>query len=317
MFCCNVLLNYSFGINTNHKEEFVSDNSNVCVTSGGAYTDIDALACAIAYGELRGCDVILPGELNSTVPESVRKMSLGHFLKNAAREYSSYVIVDVSNPDYFPEFVNTDKIITVFDHHTGFEAHWGRKGKIEFVGACATLIWELFTAENKSPSTLTANLLYTAIFANTLNFNASISSKRDEAACNELQKYIDLPNDWIHKYYSEVEAVMLADLMYAFTSDMKVISNGWAIAQIELYDASEMIKNSEFLEVLSECTSKYKNWVLTMPSISEGKNYFVSNSEEIKNAFADSSLNVEWNDDVGTSKKLFLRKEILKILGMK
>lgn len=311
VFCSNVPA-------CNYEGAFMTDCRKTCVTSGSAYTDIDTLACAIAYGELKKCDVVLPGKLNGTVPESIRKMCSGHFLNEAAQKYNSFVIVDVSDPRYFPKFVNEDEIEIVFDHHFGFEQHWKDRGNIEFLGACATLIFEEFEAAQEKPSELSANLLYTAIFANTLNFNASITNDRDIKAFKALEKYVDLPKDWIKEYYVEVERVMLSNLEYALTNDIKVLSdNGWAIAQIELYDASSMIKNSEFIEALEKCTSKYSDWILTMPSISEGKNYLISHSDEIKHIFANPHLGVTWDGNVGSTGKLFLRKEILKILGVK
>ncbi|MBR1734555.1 MAG: hypothetical protein IJ730_03785 [Alphaproteobacteria bacterium] len=48
-------------------------NENLCVTSGTAYTDIDILACAIAFAELNNCIAVLPGIFNATISKSMRK----------------------------------------------------------------------------------------------------------------------------------------------------------------------------------------------------------------------------------------------------
>ena len=55
-------------------------NEKLCVTSGTAYTDIDVLACAIAFAELNNCDVVLPGIFNATISESMRNWNLNWFL---------------------------------------------------------------------------------------------------------------------------------------------------------------------------------------------------------------------------------------------
>lgn len=290
--------------------------NNICVTGGASYTDIDVLACAIAYGELMACDVVLPGRFNKTIPAIVNEMCELHFHEIPQNEYTGFVIVDVSNPAYFPEFVSEDNIIMVFDHHAGFEEYWKSNGRIESVGACATLIWELFEAANKKPSASVANLLYTAIFANTLNFKARITSHRDLKAFESLKRYISLPKDWIRKYYAEVESEMFSNFECALASDTKILDNGWVVMQLEMYDASYCIKNVDFYKTLEKCTAKYTDWLLTMPSISEGINYLASNSDVIKNALK-NSFGVAWEGDVGKSNVLFLRKEILKTLNIR
>ena len=51
-------------------------NNKLCVTSGYKFTDIDVLACAIAYTELNNCIAYISGIFNSTIPETVRKWDL-------------------------------------------------------------------------------------------------------------------------------------------------------------------------------------------------------------------------------------------------
>ena len=118
-----------------------------------------ALACAIAFGELKNCDIVLPGKFNSTISNSIRKWDL-NFSEKFLYDYKKFVLVDASNPKYFPSNVSHEKIKKVFDHHFGFENYWETSEQIEFVGACATLIFELF--KDKAPSSVTANLLCTA-----------------------------------------------------------------------------------------------------------------------------------------------------------
>ena len=62
--------------------------------------------------------------------------------------------------------------------------------------------------------------------------------------------------------------------------------------------------------------SDHSDWLLTMPSISEGRNYFITNSEKVKHIIAEK-INSDWNDFDAKTQKLYLRKEILKILELK
>src|SRR3989344_5793327 len=174
----------------------------VVVISGQLYSDIDVLACAIAYSELlskKGKEsyAVLPGPLNKSVTNSVKSWGL-NFQKVPPDGEKKFVIVDMSNQEYIAEFVDENKVIEVFDHHEGFADYWrgkiGKKSRIEMIGACATLIWEEYKKAglDKDISKVSANLLYTAIASNTLNFNADITNVRDRHAFIELEKYIDL-----------------------------------------------------------------------------------------------------------------------------
>lgn len=284
-------------------------NNKLCVTSGYKFTDIDVLACTIAFAELNNCVAYIPGVFNSTIPETIRKWNLS-YTTEFPQEAEQFVLVDVSNPKYISSQIAINHIINVYDHHTGFENFWNEKGHIEFIGACATQIYELFG--DKIPTTTTANLLSTAIFANTLNFNASITTERDINAYNKLKKYTNLSENWIEQYYSEVEKIMLFDIKSAIKNDTKVLQNNLAIGQMELWNANTLLNNHNFKEILDFAMLDYENWFMNIPSIKDGKSYFITKSQHIKNMLS-KYINIEWNDRIGISDKLYLRKEIIKI----
>lgn len=285
------------------------EKCKLCVSSGWQYTDIDALACAVAFTELNECATFLPGALNASVTDSIRKWKL-QYSTEFPIDAEQFVIVDTSTPASISPEIPNDKIIMVYDHHTGFEDFWGGRGRIEFIGACATLIYELFG--DKIPTTTTANLLSTAIFANTLNFGAAITTDRDIAAYERLKLFTDLPDNWTGQYYSEVEKAILLDVKSAIEKDIKVLANNLAIGQIEMWNSTVLLNNDVFQKTLLEVMSEYDNWLMNMPSIKHGQNYFISKSKNIKDMLS-HDLNVKWNNDIGISDKLFLRKEIIKI----
>ena len=175
--------------------------SQLVVTSGQRFTDIDALACVAAYMEIpvERPIAVIPGPLNLSVTNRIKEWKFDYLTYLDSDDYD-YVVVDVSETEQFAHYVKIDRVVEIYDHHFGFEKYWqeklGDKAKIEAVGACATLIWEEFKKRNpeKKISSLSANLLYTAINSNTLNFRSSVTTERDKKAFEEIKPFTDLPD---------------------------------------------------------------------------------------------------------------------------
>lgn len=296
--------------------------SKIVVTTGQPFTDIDALACAIAYTELlkmEGNDVqcVLPGPLNKSITETVKKWGLKFSIKPIL-ENPSYVLVDISEPKFFANFVTEGDISEIYDHRYGFESYWekklGKNSHIEMVGSCATLIWEEII-KRKTPGNLAnvyANLLYTAIVSNTLNFQASVTTSRDTRAANEIFGYTELPKNWIKKYFKDQDKEVVKNIKEAIVNDTKDVEP--TIAQLELWDSKPILYNHK--KEIEEAILSFnkKEWFLTSPCISESKNYFFTKQKHIKNLLS-KTINVKFEGDFGTTDKLWLRKEILRKLN--
>lgn len=298
-------------------------NKKCIVVGGCAYADIDVLACIAAYTQLlnlKGCHAqgVITGPWNQTIPHSVRQWPT-----KIAKQYLSsgeschFVLVDVSDPKFLEQFVVFENIIEVYDHHYGYEAFWKERlptsAFIEYVGACATLIWERFKQEGlqDSISTINANLLYTAIFSNTLNFKSQVTTDRDKIASEELLKYVNLPNDWISIYYAEVAEEFNKNLSDHVCKDTKLVNlNGTSInfGQLEIWNAAPIIENFD-------CKFQPKpndEWLINIASIEEGCSYFYTNSERLRNVITQITAAEEVNRFLQVSKRLWLRKEILR-----
>lgn len=299
----------------------------IIITSGRVYSDIDIVACALPYKslcDLKGVPVkaILAGPLNDSVPQMVRDFGL-NFETTFSEDPSScqFIIVDFSEPKFLPDFVKQDNIIKVFDHRfLGWDKYWkeklGKEAYIEPVGACATLIWEEYQKEGLAAKikTVDANLLYIAITVHTLNLKSSVTSQRDRNTLNSLKPLITLPNTWIEIYYHQVEESFMKNPEKAMRNDTKIQEIGgvsYGIIQVELWDSRKFIE-SHTKRILS--TLNTPNSFLTSPSISEGHNYIVAGSDEVKNLL-EKSLGAKFTGNVGKTPKLYLRKEILKILS--
>jgi inorganic pyrophosphatase/exopolyphosphatase len=299
--------------------------AKLVVTTGTRFTDIDGLACVVAYREIPPEPplAVIPGELNQSVTTKIRSWPLNYV--TALREAGEYdfVVVDVSEASQLGGFVNKDRIIEVYDHHFGFEKYWqeklGEKAKIEAVGACATLIWEEFKKRcpDKKLSPLAANLLYAAIVSNTLNFQASVTTERDKQAFEELKAFIDLPPDWVARYYQDQEVDIYTNPEQAIAKDTKIqIIKGMrcAVGQLELWNSQAFIE--EHLRQIEVVMKAFEPeiWFFSSPSISEGRNYIFTKSETVKNLLRQVLAIDFFGTDIGVTKKLWLRKEILKLI---
>ncbi len=160
----------------------------IVVTSGSKYLDIDAYAGCIAYAKLLN----LKGIKAKAISSAKQNGSITPYLldlnvrldKYKPVENDKYIIIDVSNKEYFDMFVKENNIIEIIDHHVGYETYWksklGEKSKIEFVGSVATMIVELYEKENliHEISEELATLLISAILDNTLNLKAKITTRK-------------------------------------------------------------------------------------------------------------------------------------------
>jgi len=308
------------------------------VVGGSAYADIDVLACVAAFKQLlqlRGSCAhgVIMGPWNQTIPPSVRRWPIdveNKFLYDG--EKCNFVLVDFSDPSYVDDFVNLNEVIKVFDHHYGYDDYWkekiGDKAKIEKVGACATLIWEEFkkTKNDHQISVVNANLLYTAIFANTLDFKSDVTCERDRLAASELIPYTNLPLNWHEQYYTEIEEEFLKNTLTNIKEDTKAITildTQFNFGQIELVDARSFLKQSidrfAELELKVSEDSKKKSWVVNIVSIEEGCSYIYSNCSELLEWLKMITMpkDLEKKCNSGTilvTPRLWLRKELLKEL---
>lgn len=294
--------------------------SQIVITTAKRYVDIDGLACVVAYQELIPNSLaVIPGPLNQSVIPSIRRWPL-NYLSSTKGHDLEFIIMDVSEEKELPNFVKKDKVIKIFDHHFGFEKDWEHLGQnchIEPIGACATLIWEEFVKSGKQSaiSQVSANLLYTAIVSNTLNFQASITTERDKKAFADLQNFTDLPKEWLTQYFQEIELNAYLNPQEAIINDTKVqILEGMtcAIGQIELWNSESFIKEhtADIEAALKDFNTEL--WFLTSPSISEGRNYIYTKSETVKDFLRRVMYIDFFGGNIGVTDRLWLRKEILK-----
>lgn len=313
-------------------------NMPLIITAGSKYVDIDVLACCVAYKQL--CDlagkesaVHLTGPFNATITSEIESWSHGFINKTPPEEDPNlqYVIMDVSHPDYFESFVQLDQVTALYDHHFGHEHFWcarlGDRSQIEPVGACATLIWEAYKIQGYAEliPTVSAQLLYAAIVANTLNFKSHVTTMRDIRAAQDLQPRTNLSKVWVAGYYNEVERSILADFPAAVRHDTKIIEHNEKqlfLAQIELWNADDLFKSysRETISQIMESIYPDSAWILSLICIEKGFNYLFSNTNIVENDLAKfmklTSVVAEKSFSCWKTDRLWLRKEILKHLKL-
>lgn len=294
----------------------------IYVIAGEQYTDIDAFSCAVAYSYLlkqKGIEnkIYLPGPLNASLTKEIRSWGITIETEINQNTQDSFIVVDVSEPSFIAKVATEKNIIELFDHRYGFEEYWknllGEKAKIEMVGSCATLIWEEFKKSGIPINSLNANLLTIAIVSNTLDFKSSVTTDRDVVAFNELQVFVDLPNNWKEVYFKEQSEYVFHNPTQAILEDTKGIVKEWTFGQLELWKGKDFVDNH--LDIAKEALSSLGNpkWLLSIPSISEGINYIYTENDEVKNMLQ-GIVDISFDGNVGRTSKLWLRKEILKKL---
>ena len=128
----------------------------IIITSGRKYIDIDAYAGIFAYKELLhslGYEVYTKTSayINESIPKVVLDMNF-EFDDVTIDENTKFIVLDVSNPDFFDTFVKEKNIIEIIDHHIGYEDYWQKtniKTEIDFIGSICTIIFERFLKKVK------------------------------------------------------------------------------------------------------------------------------------------------------------------------
>ena len=295
----------------------------IVVTSGSKYIDIDAYASCIAYANLlnlkgKEAKAVSSAKTNESIPSSLLKLNIGLDNYKPSKE-DEFIIIDVSNKAYFDKIVNEDKIIEVIDHHVGYEEYWKNKlqdkAKIEFVGAVATLIVELYEKEgfiHKITKEL-AILLISAILDNTLNLKAKVTSERDITAYEKLESIIQ-DRKYPEKYFLECQSQINKDLKLAIENDTKVEYVSQILppifSQLTIWDKEMVLRNRDILyTVLNHMGDK---WMLNLICLKDGKSYLIAQDYEVQKNL-EKLFNKTFKVDMMELDNVWLRKEIMKI----
>lgn len=292
------------------------------VTAGATYLDIDAYACTVALTELlclKGEKAIAYSRAKSNYSVCPSLVKDGQITDCLSEGDVEYIIVDVSDPTYLAKNVPLEKVVKVYDHHTGFEKYWSERigdgSHIEFIGAAATLIYREWTAAGLSDkmSPFTAKLLVAAILDNTLNLTSKNITEEDKQAFEELCALAGITNDWRGEYFSEVQRGVEADLHNALFGDVKTIEHNPVLpghmGQLAVWDVDSILGRID--EISSWFDSRYNDWLLNIIDIQNNCNYFICNSTEHQRKI-EKVFDLHFEIGIAKTSVAYLRKEIIK-----
>lgn len=297
------------------------------VTSGLVFLDIDAYAGCIAYAELlnlQGIEAIAfsSANINESVTQTIRSWEAPLVTSYEPSSDDSFILIDISEPEYIEKIVNIDRVEEVIDHHVGRERFWeekiGPKSNIEFLGAACTQVYESWVRSGllSKMSEVSARLLISGILDNTLNFKAGVTTRRDHEAYESLLSIAHLPADWTAHYFQECEVSIFANIAGALTNDTKIVtfknlhSDSIAVGQLVIWNADRAV--GEYQNVIKETMASHsQDWFVNVVSISDGKSFFLASNSKIAK-WAERILGVKFIDDLAVAERLWLRKEIIK-----
>lgn len=295
----------------------------VVVTSGKKYIDIDAYAGCIAYAKLLNlkgikAKAISTAKPNESITPSLMKLT-PELDKYKPDKEDEYMIIDVSNKDYFDTFVQEEKIIGIIDHHVGYEKYWKdrlkEKAQIEFIGSVATIIVELYEKENlmEQISRDLAILLMSAILDNTLNLKAKITTKRDMIAYKKLEKIIK-DETYPEKYFKECQLGINQSLKKAIENDTKIENINDILppifAQLTIWDKDSILENKKIIyKTLNSIGTK---WMLNLICLKDGKSYLLAKDLEVQDNM-EKLFHEQFQNEIMKLENVWLRKEITKL----
>ncbi len=291
----------------------------IVITAGRRYLDIDAFASMIAYRELLRATAseevlaVSTAKINGSVPPMLQNHQLDTPVDMAS---AKFIVLDVSNPDFFDTFVNPDQVVEILDHHPGYEAFWAArpaiKSQIEMVGAVCTQVFEKFVAAGKTEllDTELCKLLIAGILDNTINFKSKITTDRDRAAYKKLLEIGGISDDWYKEYFLACEREQAKDLKGAILSDIKseFVSPllPETVGQIILFDRSGIEAT------LAEIFADFDQWMINVISIEDGRSYLYCSDAEVKNNL-EKLFGIRGEaDNLVVLDNVILRKEIFK-----
>lgn len=298
----------------------------IIVTSGARYIDIDAYAGIIAYAKLlnlKGENAIAysSSPLNESVTNSIRNSKYTISNQINLTDNDEFIILDVSDPDFFDKSVDMARIIQIIDHHYGFEDYWNSKSNvdtiIEKIGSVATIIFELYEKENllEDLDKDMCLLLMSAILDNTLNFKAKVTTSRDIEAYKKLEKLSNSNFNYAEFYFNECENEINKNLKEAILNDTKLDNSSGKVppvfSQLTVWDASSILDD---INLIYESLNTFKKpWLMNLISLKDGKSYLISNDDNIK-LNLETTFNCKFINDITILSNVWLRKEIIKKL---
>ena len=298
----------------------------IIVTSGNRYIDIDAYASCIAYANLLNlkgfnAKAVSTAKLNESITDSLIKLPEKIEKHYATTGNEKYIILDVSDKNFFDNIVIENNIIEIIDHHYGYENYWNKKLKehshIEKIGSIATFIFELYEKEQliDKISNGMAKLLISAILDNTLNLKAQSTTKRDISAYEKLLKLSGIKSNYNEIYFKECQKKISSNLIESIKNDTKIEIESNLLpnifSQLLFWDGKDFLKNKLIYNTLDGFGSE---WMINIISLKDNASYLISKDIKVQKNL-ETLFNKKFESNIMKLNKIWLRKEIIRKAG--
>jgi manganese-dependent inorganic pyrophosphatase len=287
--------------------------------------DVDGTACAYAYAEFlnkQGTEAlaVVFGVPHREAQFVMKEFKIEGFAKGEEHLAEKVVLVDASDLRGFSDKLDPNQVVEIIDHRKVHEAEKfpNAKAQIELVGSAATLITEKFKAANLEPSKEAAALLFSAIVSNTINFQAKVTTDRDQAMAEWLQSFVEIPDDYVHRMFADKSA-FTKNLKETMEDDYAMFNFGKqvGIAQLEIVDVENFIdKNKEEIQEALKTLKEEREMelcFLTTIDLEKGFNVFVTIDDETEQILS-QVLNISFDERKAKRESIIMRKEIIPLL---
>ncbi|MCX6797891.1 MAG: DHH family phosphoesterase [Candidatus Falkowbacteria bacterium] len=296
--------------------------------TGYVNPDLDGTAGMIGYAEFlskTGKNTVagVIGEPHEEAKYILDRFNIPYPLLLAnANDYDEIVLVDASDLNGLEGKIDPNKIIEIIDHRQAHETDKfpNAKAQIEMVGAAATLIAEKFIKNNLEISKNAAILIYGAIISNTLNFKGSVTTDRDKAAAEWLNKTARLPENFWQELFSaksDLTGEKLAERIEGDFAWFVLGDKNVGIAQIEIIGADKLIseRGEEIIKILDKIKDEMQLDYIFQNTIEllDCKNYLVANDEKTKKLL-EKILDIHFVGISAVRPNLIMRKQIIPLL---
>lgn len=289
------------------------------------HPDLDGAAGAVAYAEylnLTGTPAVagLLGTLHDEVQFVLQRFGIPAPLSlSDATAYARVALVDASDLNGLEGRVPPDRVVEIIDHRRINEA--GKfpyaKVQIELVGAAATLVAEKFMQANLPISQASAQLLQAAIISNTLNFRGAVSTPRDEAAAQWLQRYSALPDGFWREMFiakSDLTGAKLAARLDGDFAHFEFAGRKIGVAQIEIIGAQALLeeRGGEIAQhLVARQQAQGLDYIFQNTIELEGPKNVLFAPSAISRALLSEALGVQFAGAIAEHVPALMRKQIM------
>jgi manganese-dependent inorganic pyrophosphatase len=304
------------------------------LVTGYVNPDLDGVSCIFAYADFlnKTGQKAIPfifGKHHEEADHVIREYDLKlDTHKIRPEDFEKIVLVDSSDTDGIDKRIEPKKVIEIIDHRkiNMAESFPNAKVQIEFVGAAATLIGEKFRKQNIEPSKDIATLLYGAVISNTLNFQAKVTTNRDQKIAGYLKEKYNFSDDFAHKMFLSKSDLSGEKLINSIRGDFANFTSHnfrgkkLGIAQLEMIDGQKLAENRKD-EIITEIKKIMKKFnldivFLTIIDLEANQNILIAPTKAIEKLLSDV-LGVSFQNQIAIRPGLIMRKEIVPLIKEK